>query len=116
LNAPFIFESWQFLALRLCLRCNAWRTLLSLPLLDHDSAARVPINLGVPSEEDLHQNEVVFVFREKTQNLTPSHEFTRGREDYAEAEVAFVALDFNAVEVRRWAGFAIHLLVYEAVR
>ena len=115
MNAPFIFESWQFLALRLGLCCNTWRNLRSLPLLDHDAASGFPINLGVLSEEDLHQYEVVFEFGEKAQYLAPSHQLAGGRENYAEAEVAFVALDFNAVEVRRWAGFAIHLLVYEAV-
>jgi hypothetical protein len=81
LNAPFIFESWQFLALRLGLCCNTWRNFRSPPLLNYDAAATIPINLDVPGDVDLHQNEAVPVLREKTQNLAPSHQFTSGRED-----------------------------------
>jgi hypothetical protein len=41
----------------------------------------------------------VFDFREEAENLTACHQFTRGREDDTKAEVAFVALDFDAEEV-----------------
>ena len=102
MNAPFLFESWQFLAFRLGLCCNTWRNLRSLPLLDHDAASGFPINLGVLSEEDLHQYEVVFEFGEKAQYLAPSHQLAGGWEDDADAKVFGVALDFNAEEV--WNG------------
>jgi hypothetical protein len=81
LNAPFIFEPWQFLALSLGLCCNTWRNLRSPPLFNNDGAARVPVNLGILSEVDLHQNETVLVFGEKAQDRVPSHQFTSGRED-----------------------------------
>jgi hypothetical protein len=106
LNAPFIIESWQLLALRLGLRCDTWRNHRSPPLLDYDAAARVPVNLGVPGEVYLHHREAVLVFGEKAQNLAPSHEFASGWEDDAEAEVAFVALDFDAEEIRNGRNFS----------
>jgi hypothetical protein len=81
LNAPFIIESWQFWASWLFIRRNTGGNRWSLPLLGYDAAATIPINLGVPGEVDLHQNEAVLVFREKTQNLAPSHQFASGRED-----------------------------------
>jgi len=78
LNAPFIFEPWQSLLFRLGLSCNTWRNLRSPPLSRYDGAARVPVNLGVPGEVDLHEYEVVFVLGKKAQNLASSHQFAVG--------------------------------------
>jgi hypothetical protein len=49
---------------------------------------------------DLHQYEVVFVFRKKSQCLASSHQFTCGWEDNADAEVFWVTLNLNGIEVR----------------
>jgi hypothetical protein len=45
-------------------------------------------------------HDAVSVFGEKAQKLAPSHQFARGGEDNREAEVAFVAFDFDAEEVK----------------
>jgi len=45
-------------------------------------------------------HDAVPVLREKAQKLAPSHQFTSGGEDNREAEVAFVAFDFDAEEVK----------------
>jgi hypothetical protein len=81
LNAPFIFEPWQSFPFRLCFCCNTRGNLRSPPLLNYDAAARIPINLDVSGEVNLHQNETVLVLREKAQDRVPSHQFTSGRED-----------------------------------
>jgi hypothetical protein len=81
LDASFIFEARQSLALRLGIRSNTRRDVRRKLLLDHDAAATIPINLDVLSAEDLHQHKVVFVFREKAQCLMSSHHFAVGKED-----------------------------------
>jgi hypothetical protein len=42
----------------------------------------------------------VFVFREKAENFAACHQFAGGWEDDAKAEVAFVASNFDAEEVK----------------
>jgi hypothetical protein len=69
-------------------------------MLDYNAASAFPVNLDVLGEVDLHQHEVVFVFREKAENFTACHQFAGGRKDDAKAEVAFVPSNFDAEEVK----------------
>lgn len=69
------------------------------PLLGYDAAATIPIKFDVSGEVNLYRNDAVPKFREKSQKLAPCHQFAGGLEDDAEAEVAFVAFDFDAEEV-----------------
>jgi hypothetical protein len=48
----------------------------------------------------------VFEFGEEAENFAACHQFARCLEDNAEAEVAFVALDFDAEEVRNGRDFS----------
>jgi hypothetical protein len=107
LGSPF-FNAWQLLAFSLGLGCDTWKNLLSPPLLGHDAAARLPVNLDILSKEDLHQHEVVLVFREKAENLAACHQLACGGKDNANAKVFWVTLNLYAVEVRRRVGWAIH--------
>jgi hypothetical protein len=100
LNASFIFEPGQLLAFRLGLRRNTWRNLRSPSLLDDDGAARIPVEFHVSGEVDLHMHDAVSVLGEKAQDLTPCHQLTCGLENNTEAEVAFVASNFDAEEVK----------------
>jgi hypothetical protein len=88
---------------------------LSFPL-GNNTAASLPIKLDVPSEVDLHQREAVFVFRKQAEKITACHQLAVGKEDDTEAEVFWVTLNLNAVKVERRTGFAIHELVYGAVK
>jgi hypothetical protein len=63
----------------------------------YDGAARLPINLGVPSEVDLHQHEVMFELWKEAENFAACHQFARGREDDADAKVFGVTLNLYAV-------------------
>jgi hypothetical protein len=66
----------------------------------------LPINLDVSGEVDLHQHEVVFELGKEAENFTACHQFARCLEDNAEAEVAFVAFDFDAEEVKNEGSFS----------
>ncbi len=74
-------------------------------MFDHNAAARVPIDFNISGEVDLHIHSAVSVLREKAQNLASRHQFARCLEDNADAEVAFVARDFDAEEVKNWRVF-----------
>jgi hypothetical protein len=58
----------------------------------------------------------VFDFREEAENFTACHQFTSGREDDTEAEVAFVALYLYTVKFRSRSKKYGHTIVYRGVR
>jgi len=64
LNASLFFETRQLLAFRLFLRSDTGGNSWSPPLLDHDGATGVPVNLGIPGEVDLNMDGAVSIFRE----------------------------------------------------
>jgi hypothetical protein len=81
MNAPFIIESWQFLASWLILRRNTRGNLRSPTQFGNNAPATIPVDFDVPGAVDLHQYEAVFEFRKKAQRFQPCHQFARGRED-----------------------------------